>query len=91
MNYNFTKKDIETMKELSAGCTYKEIARKQNISPHTVVWRVQRIMKATNCRNKAQLINYFYLNFYPKSLAKQSVINRFWKLIAIRVKNFFNI
>lgn len=56
---NLSSKDKQLILEISKGNTYKQIARIMNVSPRTIEWRMQKIIRNTGCRNKIDVINYF--------------------------------
>ena len=85
MEYNFTNKDIALLREISKGYTYKEIARTMNLSPRTIEWRTQKIMKGTKCGNKVELVNYFR-NYLEQNNSQAKKHNTIWERIIRYIK-----
>ena len=52
----FSKRELEVIKKITDGLTNKIIAKKLNISEHTVATHRKRILKKSKCHNSDQLL-----------------------------------
>jgi len=52
----FSNRELEVIRKIAAGFTNKIIAKKLNISEHTVATHRKRILKKSNCHNSDELI-----------------------------------
>ncbi|TBW27130.1 response regulator transcription factor [Gramella sp. KN1008] len=52
----FSEREIEIIKELANGLNAQDIARKLNLSPHTVMTHRKNILQKSGCSNTAQLV-----------------------------------
>lgn len=53
---DFTKRELEIIKKLAEGKTYKEIAEQLFVSPHTINTHKKNILKKAECKSTTQLI-----------------------------------
>lgn len=53
---NFTKRELEIIKKLAKGKTYKEIAEQLFVSPHTINTHKKNILRKAKCKSTTQLI-----------------------------------
>lgn len=56
---NFTNREMECLKHICAGKSYKQMAREMTISPRTVETHVENILNKTACDNKISIISRF--------------------------------
>ena len=56
-NESYTVREIEIIKLLAKGLTFKEIANQLFVSPHTVNTHKKNILRKANCRNTAELVS----------------------------------
>lgn len=55
-NTQFTSREIEIIKLLAKGLTFKEIANQLFVSPHTIVTHKRNILSKSNSKNTAELV-----------------------------------
>ena len=61
--YGFTRREVETVLQLTKGKTTSEISKLLNIAENTVITHIKRAMDKSNTRKRCELVSLLLTDF----------------------------